>query len=292
MSAQSQHVRVLLIVPESHDGRASVYVPSLQRLFGLGGDRSKVKPTFGVSFGLPYGYGQPYPLNPFGSVPSAINPFFGSVGPGGLSLGPVSVNPLLSIQVTKDDFGEKIIKPLVNLHVTPNAGLIHKFKGFVGGIAGGHGGHYPHPPPPYYEKPFHHHPPPPPYYEKPFHGPPPPPFHGGGPYGGGPYGGGPFRGNNQYDDHEDFEEGDEEGDEAEEYDYPSGRGVDSLVNNTNSFRPTNNYRAQYAPNYPNQRADTPTNPPPSSRTVKFPRNKRDTREYEVASEVRADYTLY
>ncbi|CAB3363652.1 Hypothetical predicted protein [Cloeon dipterum] len=128
------------------------------RLLGLNSD--KVKPTFGVSFGLPYGYGQPYPLNPFGSVPSAVNPFFGSVGPGGLSLGPVSVNPLVSIQVTKDEFGEKVIKPLVNLHVTPNKGLLHKFQGLVGGFGGGgypppvhhvHHGHinHNHPPPPF-----------------------------------------------------------------------------------------------------------------------------------------------
>lgn len=284
--------------------------PSLQRLFGLG-DRSKVKPTFGVSFGLPYGYGQPYPLNPFGSVPSAINPFFGSVGPGGLSLGPVSVNPLVSIQVTKDEFGEKIIKPLVNLHVTPNAGLIHKFKGFVGGLAGGHGhGHPPPhfgPPPPFYgggvyeKPPFHHH-----------HPPPPPPF----------YGGGPFRGH-----HHDKEDGppyDSEEEEQDYDDYPSGRGIDVLTNNTNSYRPqqsssnyyqpqTSSYRSEYAPQYPsysnpqnyrsesnynpssnpqNYRSESNYNPSPAtSRSVKFPRNRRaTTAENQVVSEVRRTLT--
>lgn len=77
-----------------------------------------------MSFGLPSGGGG-YPLNPYQSHP-AINPYGGSVGGNGVDLGLVSVNPLLSVQVTKDEYGEKVVKPLVNLHVTPNQGFVHK----------------------------------------------------------------------------------------------------------------------------------------------------------------------
>lgn len=105
----------------------------LQRLRGsdYDGDDSrfgflgkKVQPTFGVSFGLPHaGYGG-YPLNPFGDNP-VLNPYGSSIGGGGVNLGPLSVDPLVSVQVTKNDYGEKVVKPLVNLHVTPNSNLIH-----------------------------------------------------------------------------------------------------------------------------------------------------------------------
>lgn len=167
-----------------------------QRKFGLGGgggsdddsdsDGSglKLRPTFGVSFGLPSGGGGGgYPINPYGPNP-AINPYFGSVGGNGLDLGLVSVNPLLSVQVTKDEYGEKVVKPLVNLHVTPNHGLIHKvgnifhkFKEPYGGY--GHYGVYPQ---------FHHQ-----HSHQHFHAPPPPPiyhhkpnYHSFKPYGHGP----------------------------------------------------------------------------------------------------------
>lgn len=88
----------------------------------------KIKPTFGVSFGLPdQGYGG-YPISPNGHNP-LVNPYYGSIGGyKGINLGLVSVNPLVSIQVTKDDYGNKEIKPFVNLHVTPNNHLIHKFQ--------------------------------------------------------------------------------------------------------------------------------------------------------------------
>ncbi|XP_021918811.1 uncharacterized protein LOC110829422 [Zootermopsis nevadensis] len=105
----------------------------LQRIFG---DTSKYKlsPTFGVSFGLPQGGGGGYPLNPYGPNP-ALNPYGGSVGGlGGVNLGLVSVNPLLSVQVTQDEYGDKIVKPLVNLHVTPNHGLVHKIGGLLHGF--------------------------------------------------------------------------------------------------------------------------------------------------------------
>lgn len=38
----------------------------------------------------------------------------------------MNVNPLLSFQFAKNEYGEKVFKPLVNLHVTPNENIIHK----------------------------------------------------------------------------------------------------------------------------------------------------------------------
>lgn len=62
-------------------------------------------------------------------------------GLGGVNLGLVSVNPLLSVQVTQDEYGDKIVKPLVNLHVTPNHGLVHKLGSILHGFH--HKPHYP-----------------------------------------------------------------------------------------------------------------------------------------------------
>lgn len=64
-------------------------------------------------------------MNPYGGNP-AQNPYFGSISPNGLNLGLVNVNPLVSFQLSKNEHGEKLFKPLVNLHVTPNEHLIHK----------------------------------------------------------------------------------------------------------------------------------------------------------------------
>ncbi|XP_046469211.1 uncharacterized protein [Neodiprion pinetum] len=129
-------------------------------------DTSKLnlKPTWGVSFGLPQG-GAGYPINPYGGD-SLVNPYPGyGGGSQGLNLGLVSVNPLVAVQVTKDEYGDKVVKPFVNLHVTPNHGLVHKLgdllaykKQVLLGKPGGH--YYPqHYPvgPPIYEKPFGHH---------------------------------------------------------------------------------------------------------------------------------------
>lgn len=92
---------------------------------GNGGNNNKqVQPTFGVSFGLP----QPsngYPINPYNSNP-LHNPYGPALNGGGLNLGLVSVNPLLAVQVTKNDYGDKIVKPFVNLHVTPNEHVVNK----------------------------------------------------------------------------------------------------------------------------------------------------------------------
>lgn len=105
--------------------------------------KKKVEPQFGVSFGLPYPTGA-YPLNTFNGGYPAQNPYFGSISPNGLNLGLVNVNPLLSFQFAKNEFGEKTFKPLVNFHVTPNEQLIHKvgnlFKAKKFGSGAGYGG--------------------------------------------------------------------------------------------------------------------------------------------------------
>lgn len=128
--------------------------------------KKKVEPQFGVSFGLPYPSGA-YPLNPFNGGYPAQNPHFGSISPNGLNLGLVNVNPLVSFQFAKNEYGEKLFKPLVNLHVTPNEGLIHKVgnlfkaKKYGGGFSQGNYNqhyhthtHYPAPPAVYHP---HHH---------------------------------------------------------------------------------------------------------------------------------------
>ncbi|XP_019844292.3 uncharacterized protein LOC105234011 isoform X1 [Bactrocera dorsalis] len=89
--------------------------------------KRKILPTYGVSFGLPYPTGGGgYPANPQGDFYPAPNPHFGSIGPNGLNLGLLNVNPLVSVQVQKTEFGDKVVKPLVNLHVTPNANIFLK----------------------------------------------------------------------------------------------------------------------------------------------------------------------
>lgn len=189
----------------------------------------KVRPTFGVSFGLPSGGGGSYPISPYGPNPS-VNPYGNSLGgSNGLNLGLVSVNPLLSLQVSKDEYGEKIVKPWVNLHVTPNAGLVHKVGDIVHKLKSPHYGHgygYGHEyPPSYLHQHNHYHvspPPPPPSYHHsspPFYGSSKPfyyskPSFGGGYAGGyesGGYGGGYNSGSyapdyhsyrdDEYDDH-------------------------------------------------------------------------------------------
>lgn len=145
----------------------------MQRLIGSL-NKFNVKPTWGVSFGLPQS--GPYPINPYGES-SLANPYSGyGAGANGLNLGPVSVNPLVSVQVTKDEYGHKVVKPFVNLHVTPSQAVVHKLGHFLAhkkeqlfNYGQGHGGyapgHYPHKPyyPQGYYGPrprpdqFHHH---------------------------------------------------------------------------------------------------------------------------------------
>ncbi|KAK5642215.1 hypothetical protein RI129_008382 [Pyrocoelia pectoralis] len=152
-------------------------------------DNSRVKPTFGISFGLPNQGGGGYPLNPLSPYP-LVNPYGSTFGGGGINLGLVSVNPLLSIQVTKDDYGEKVVKPFVNLHVTPNNFLVHKLDNFFSlkkevlfNKLHAHPGPIYHKPP-FYGPPHIHHGPPHIYHGPPqihhgsFDGPPTPFSHG------------------------------------------------------------------------------------------------------------------
>lgn len=135
----------------------------------------KIRPTFGVSFGLPSG-GAGYPISPYGPNP-AINPYGHSLGGGnGLNLGLVNVNPLLSLQVSKGDDGEKVVKPWVNLHVTPNHLLVDKFGHLIHKLKEPHYEHYGHPPAYYHQhnhfhtSPVYSHPPRPYYPERPSFG--------------------------------------------------------------------------------------------------------------------------
>ncbi|XP_034481219.1 uncharacterized protein LOC117786910 [Drosophila innubila] len=111
-------------------GQSALGLPALQALELI---QRKVLPTYGVSFGLPYptsGHPGGYPSNVLGDYYPAQNPHFGALGPNGLNLGLVNVNPLVSLQVSKTDYGEKVVKPLVNLHVTPNENIIQKVGAF------------------------------------------------------------------------------------------------------------------------------------------------------------------
>lgn len=144
---------------------------------GFGG--KKVIPTLGVSFGLPYPgpYGH-YPISPYGD--HVQNAHFGALTPNGLNLGLLNVNPLFSFQVTKSEHGEKLLKPFVNLHLTPNKGIIGAVTGLFASKKGALHYHkhkhlhaYPPPPP---HLPFDHHHPHfehgPPHHGPPFEGPP------------------------------------------------------------------------------------------------------------------------
>lgn len=99
------------------------FPPALHDLDSI---QRKFLPSYGISFGLPHTQNpNGYPINVLnGNQQPAQNPYFGSIGPNGVNLGLVNVNPLLSVQVQKNDYGEKVVKPLVNLHITPNANLL------------------------------------------------------------------------------------------------------------------------------------------------------------------------
>ncbi|CAD1480033.1 unnamed protein product, partial [Heterotrigona itama] len=91
----------------------------------LDSSKLNLKPTWGISFGLPQ-TGGPYPINPYGDN-VLVNPYrgYGSADQG-INLGLVSVNPLLAVQFTKDEYGDKVVKPFVNFHVTPNRDIVQK----------------------------------------------------------------------------------------------------------------------------------------------------------------------
>lgn len=124
-------------------------------------------PTVGVSFGLPFPTGH-YPISPY--APHVPNAHFGSISPNGLNLGLLNVNPLFSLQITKNELGEKLVKPLVNLHVTPNENIIGKIGNLLLAKKNSLHNHYHHhlhryppppPPPPIYHDDhypsYHHH---------------------------------------------------------------------------------------------------------------------------------------
>ncbi|KZC11825.1 Serine proteinase stubble [Dufourea novaeangliae] len=136
----------------------------------LDSSKLNVKPTWGISFGLPQSNGGgPYPINPYGGNP-LVNPYTG-YGPGGyqpeqgINLGLVSVNPLLAVQFTKDEYGDKVVKPFVNFHVTPSRHIVqglgqllaNKKQALYGNYGPGYAPHYHYPPKPnvYYEKPYY-----------------------------------------------------------------------------------------------------------------------------------------
>jgi len=97
-----------------------------ERLFGglanlITGSTStgQLQPTVGVSFGLPQagpGYGG-YQQNPVGTG-GAVNPYY--TGAQGIEVGAVNLNPLFSFQAGTKEDGSVALKPLVNLHLTPN----------------------------------------------------------------------------------------------------------------------------------------------------------------------------
>ena len=125
-----------------------------------------------------------------------------------MNLGLVNVNPLVSFQLTKDEDGEKVLKPLVNLHVTPTENIVHKVghllaakKQQVTHVINNyehyhhHEGHFPPPPEIYHPHHGPHHPGP--IYPGPYNGPGPyhGPQHGPGPYHGPQHGPVPYHGN-------------------------------------------------------------------------------------------------
>jgi len=88
-------------------------------LIGTSTSTGQLQPTIGVSFGLPQNYPgyAGYPQNPVGSG-GAVNPYY--TAQEGVEVGPVNLNPLFSLQAGTTDSGDLAVKPLVNLHLTPN----------------------------------------------------------------------------------------------------------------------------------------------------------------------------
>lgn len=129
---------------------------------GVGGFGKKVVPTLGVSFGLPFPTQTGYPISPYGNPIN--NPHFGALTPNGLNLGLLNVNPLFSFQVTKSEHGEKLLKPFVNLHLSPSENIIGKIGSLIAHKKAPQHQHfhkhlhrYPHAPPFLPFDPHHHH---------------------------------------------------------------------------------------------------------------------------------------
>ncbi|CAH0584212.1 unnamed protein product [Chrysodeixis includens] len=95
--------------------------PRFPRLPLFGGhhgiDYKHVQPTFGVSFALPPAPNMASNFHPYNPQ---LSPFGRSIFAGGINLGIATVNPLLSLQISKDEYGEKVYSPLVHFHITPS----------------------------------------------------------------------------------------------------------------------------------------------------------------------------
>lgn len=237
----------------------------MQRLFkgGFQEELSKLKvsPTFGVSFGLPQS--GDYPINPLTGHP-VINPYGHTINGDGVKLGPVNVNPLVAFQVTKDEEGEKVVKPFVNLHVTPTHGFIHKVGGIkhkiLHQIAHDHHHHHVHT----FEKPHYSFVKP--VYSKPWHG-----------YGSSYYGGSPYDSSFYDDDHHftDFDFYDKYDNFHDGYDR-AGKSLNITARpGLTDIHSDDAYDHPYEhPSAPSSSSYHGSNQPSSGR-VSFPRNKRD-----------------
>ena len=119
-------------------------LPFLQENVGLFQTlRQTILPTLGISFGLPGGAFGSYPVNPLGNNP-LVNQFGGPIGGDGVDLGAVNVNPLVSLQLAKNEKGDKIFRPLINFHITPSRSTLGELglndpTGFGGQNIGGQG---------------------------------------------------------------------------------------------------------------------------------------------------------
>uniref|UniRef100_A0A336LHB9 Phenoloxidase-activating factor 2 n=1 Tax=Culicoides sonorensis TaxID=179676 RepID=A0A336LHB9_CULSO len=89
-------------------------IPDVEPRFGgssgVNHQTKKTSPSIGISFGLP--------------IPSPnINPYLNY---NGLNLGLVNVNPFFSLHLNKDESGDKVLHPSINLHITPNEQIFTK----------------------------------------------------------------------------------------------------------------------------------------------------------------------
>merc|ERR1711976_53662 len=90
----------------------------ISSLLGTSTATGQLQPNIGISIGLPQNYPgyAGYPLDP--TQANNVNPYY--TAQQGLEVGAVNVNPLFSLQTGTNDNGDLAIKPLVNLHLTPN----------------------------------------------------------------------------------------------------------------------------------------------------------------------------
>lgn len=257
----------------------------LQRVFGLagyggsGGNNNKqVQPTFGVSFGLPQPSHGGYPINPFNANP-IYNPYGPALNGGGINLGLLSVNPLLAVQVTKNDYGEKIVKPFVNLHVTPNEHVVNKIGDLFHEkklyLLNKHE-HYHHHNPydVYHHKPYLH-----PHHEfAPHHNYPPPIYSPHSPHYGGYYKTSPYNSPEPQVGNEDYYDDDNANHNDDHVDYNYQNNGFYNPNFERSANVTADNQNSYANRYAYSRSLTvPSHRPGANRgghSIRFPENRR------------------